>query len=79
MFWSIFAGPGVPLGQWTARTLPWHWSLLWTYHKVCESVINDYTLRDLNNKPPPRSMWFDDEELAIWREHRKIERKENAQ
>lgn len=49
--------------------------MLYSYHKTCEMVVNDPGLRDLDNKPPPRSIWFVEEELELWRKDRETERK----
>jgi len=65
-----------PIGRkWDSRTLPWHWSYLRSLHLTCESVLNDPTLRDTENEPPPKDMWFDREELDGWRKTWEAERK----
>ncbi len=57
---------GTP-GRWDPSNLPWHWSYLDTMHRKCEAILSDWTLRDTDSHPPPKSMWFEDEELDSWR------------
>jgi hypothetical protein len=66
----------VPIcSDWDSRDTPWFWSLLHSYHSACSAILEDWTLRDKDNNPPPRSIWFDKEELDLWREDREEDRK----
>ena len=38
-----------------------------TLHRKCEAVLSDWTLRDTEQHPPPKSIWLDDDELDLWR------------
>jgi len=68
---------GTP-SRWDSSNLPWHWSFLLSLHAKCKAVVSDWTLRDENKKPPPKSMWFDDKELDLWREDMERMRKREA-
>jgi len=59
---------------WDARNTPWHWALLHTYHQVCKNILEDWSLRDAENHPPPKDIWFDKDELEAWRKDRERER-----
>lgn len=59
--------------------MPWHWSYLISLHKTCEAVLGDPTLRDLEEAPPPKNIWFDKDDLARYRKDREVERKQKRE
>lgn len=62
--------------RWDSSNLPWHWSYLASLHAKCKAVLNDWTLRDPDNNPPPKSIWFNDKEIDMWRKDMERQRKE---
>ena len=73
VFWGLMR-QGTPT-RWDSSDLPWHWTLMDSMHKQCESILNDWTLRDTENHPPPKSLWFDSKEIDLWRKDMEAERK----
>jgi len=77
VFWGLMSS-NTPIGSWTAREKPWWWTLLETYHRHCQGILDDFTLRDLDGNPPPKSLWFDKKALDRWRKDREREREQKA-